>query len=758
MEPVQTAAPRLPIPRTTFIGRSEELEQIRKLLATGAVVTLTGPAGSGKTRLALETTRRLPAGFVDEPWWVDLASLGSGELVTGAVAMAIGLRGRGGLSVLAEIIATIGDRRRLLILDNCEHVVEACALLCETLITHCHGLAVLATSRTPLRILGESVVSVPALRIEDEAVQLFVDRARSANASFAFGPLNETDVREICRRLDGIPLAIELAATWAAIMSPSELLPLLDRRFAVLTTGIRGASARQRTLWSAIDWSHELLDPEERILFRRLSVFAGSFTREAVEQVCSDEGLPGASILRNLASLCAASMVVVEAAPAGVTRYRLLESLRAYGLERLAEAAEQEEFQSRHLRYFTGLAEATFLERMRGGHPSPIDVLEPDRDNIRSALDWGIERDPESALGLAAALVEDLRRSLFTFAEMRLRLGALLARTSHETARHAWALIAYGYTAFTAANDDEAVRLFSESVNLFEQLGDRCGEAWARLGLGHTKWAMGDVPGATRELRLSEDIHRQLGNRLGRHRARMRAAVAEALEPALQPAVRNELEEAIREGKELGDAFGAGMAHNWLGMIDLTTGAKASARSHFLEAVRLLEYDSVVAVSFFGLAACCLESNPERSLRLIGAGEALQPRRGLPKPALLARVIDEYRPRAAALVGEELATPAFEAGFAMSRDGAIALALSPEEMPAAVKQKGAASGTLTSREAQIATLVSDGLTNRQIAESLFLSVRTVETHVDRILTKLGFHNRARLASWIREQALSTKDT
>lgn len=359
MEAAETAAPRLPMPRTTFIGRAHELEEIRRQLATGAVVTLTGPGGSGKTRLALETARRPPAGFIDDPWWVDLASLGSGELVTGAVAMAIGLRGRGAGSVLDEIIAAVGDSRRLLVLDNCEHVVEACALLCETLITRCYGLAVLATSRTPLRISGESVVSVPVLRIDDEAVQLFVDRARSANAGFALGPSNETDVREICRKLDGIPLAIELAATWAAVMSPSELLPLLDRRFAVLTTGIRGASPRQRTLWSAIDWSHELLDPSERTLFRRLSVFAGSFTREAVEQVCSDKVLPGASILRNLASLCAASMVVVEAAPAGVTRYRLLESLRAYGLERLTDAGEHEEFHERHLRYFTGLAEAT---------------------------------------------------------------------------------------------------------------------------------------------------------------------------------------------------------------------------------------------------------------------------------------------------------------------------------------------------------------------------------------------------------------
>jgi predicted ATPase/DNA-binding CsgD family transcriptional regulator len=720
-------------------------------------LTLTGPAGSGKTRLALEAGRRLPHGFLDEPSWVELAPLASGDLVAGAIATAIGLRSRASAWLVDEIVATIGDRRQLLVLDNCEHLIEACASLSQGLVTRCPGLAILATSRVPLRIPGENVLSVPALRIEDEAVQLFVDRARSANAGFALNPANERDIGAICRRLDGIPLAIELAATWAAVMSPSELLPLLDRRFALLTTGTRGASERQQTLWSAIDWSHELLSPEERILFRRLSVFGGSFTREAAEQVCSDEALPPASILRNLASLCAASMVVAEATPAGATRYRLLESLRAYGLDRLGEAGEEEASRARHIQYFTALAEAAFDRRMRGGPHSVIEILEPDRDNVRAAMDWGSDRDPESALALAGTLVEDIRRSLFTFAEMRYRLEELLSRTSRETTRYAWALVASGYTAFTAAADDEAIRQFSESIRLFRQLGDPYGEAWARMGLGHTKWAIGDVPGASRELRASEEMHAQLGNRLGRHRARLRAAIAEALEPALKHTVRSELEEAVREGRELGDAFGIGMAHNWLGMIDLTAGDNDSARSHFLEAIPLLENDSVVAVSFFGLAACCLEGNPERSIRLIGAGEALQPRSGLPKPRLLAKVVDEYRPRAAARVGKEIATRAFAEGFEMSRDEAIALALSEEQMPTGGRRRAPAGG-LTPREGQVAALVSEGLTNRQIAETLYLSVRTVETHVDRILTKLGFHNRARLASWVREQYLAPKDT
>jgi predicted ATPase/DNA-binding CsgD family transcriptional regulator len=755
MEPRETAGPRLPIPRTSFIGRAAELDQIRNLLATGAVVTLTGPAGSGKTRLALEAARRSRADF-DQPWWVDLAPLGSGDLVAGAVATAIGLRGRAGVDLFGDIVSTIGDQRRLVILDNCEHLVEACASLCEALVTHCYGLTVLATSRTPLRIAAENVLPVPPLAIEDEALQLFVDRARSSNAGFVLGPANESVIGEICRRLDGIPLAIELAAAWAAVMSPSELLPLLDRRFEVLKRGSRSASERQRTLRSAIDWSYELLPPDERTLFRRLCVFAGSFTIQAAERVCSDQTLPSASILENLANLCAASMVVAGAPVAGMTRYRILESIRAYGLERLADAGEQEAFQDRHLGYFTGVAEAAFMERMSGGPRSAIELLEPDRDNVRAAIDWGLERDPESALGLSAALVEDLRHSLFTFSELRPRLQALLPRTSHNTARHAWALLAFGYTAFTAAIDEEAVQAFSESIHLFQRLGDRCGEAWGRIALGNAYWAIGDLPASTRELRLSEEIHKQLGNRLGRNRASLRAAIAGAFDPALQPAVRQELESAIQESRELGDRFGAGMAHQWVGLIDLTAGDKALARSHFLEAIPLLENDSVVSVSLFGLAGCCLDTDPERSLRLIGAGEALQPRRGLPKPPVLAEVIEEYQPQATARVGEERAASLYAQGFAMSRDDAIALALSPEEPRRSAGRRGEGPGALTLREREIAGLVSKGLTNQQIADSLFLSVRTVETHVDHILRKLGFHNRTRLASWVREE--DAKDT
>lgn len=266
---------------------------------------------------------------------------------------------------------------------------------------------------------------------------------------------------------------------------------------------------------------------------------------------------------------------------------------------------------------------------------------------------------------------------------------------------------------------------------------------------------MAEIPDAIRELRLSEEIHAQLGNRLGRHRAGLRAAIAGALDPKIQPAAREELIGAIAEGRKLGDGFGAGMAEQWVGLIDLSSGDKISARPHFLNAIPSLEKDSVVAVSLFGLAGCCVDTDPERALRLIGAGEAVQPRRGLAKPAILAEVIEKYQPRASALVGEKRAAALVAEGFAMSRDDAIALALAPQEAERPAGRRTAGPGALTPREHEIAGLVSNGLSNQEIADSLFLSVRTVETHVDRILGKLGFHNRTRLASWVREQEPDT---
>lgn len=399
------------------------------------------------------------------------------------------------------------------------------------------------------------------------------------------------------------------------------------------------------------------------------------------------------------------------------------------------------------------MAEAAFDARIHGGPVSVIDVLEADRDNVRAALDWGLAWDPECALGLAGTLVEDLRRSLFDFREMRPYLQELLARTSPGTPRHAHGLIAAGYMALVTASDDEAMTLFGESVRRFQELGDACGEAWARLSLGHMLWVLGDLRRSSAELRLSERLHIELGNRLGRHRARLRAAMAEVPDPVLRPAAMLMLDEAIAEGEVLGDAFGTGLAHSWRGIMEVVAGAPERGRPHLLEGVSLLKGDPLVAAPLIGLAMCCVETDPERCLRLLAAADWLQPRSGLAKPRVLAEFSDECHASATAQLGRDAAERAYAAGDAMSREEAISLALSSGLAPEPGRSNSARPGGLTQREAEVAGLVSHGLTSRQIADSLCLSVRTVETHVDRVLTKLGFHSRARLASWVREQGL-----
>lgn len=753
MQAGAVTAHRLPTPRTSFVGRDRELRDIEVLLAAGHMVTLTGPGGSGKTRLALEAARRLAELFPDGPVLVELAGLASRDLVAAVVASSLGVRGRAEVELAEEIAEAIGDRRPLLLLDNCEHLVEACAALADTLIARCARLGLIATSRTPLRISGERVLAVPPLDIDGEALALFADRARAVNAGFAVDHANRADVSAICRRLDGIPLAIELAASWSAVMTPSELLPLLDRRFEVLRGGPRGAAERQRTLWAAVDWSHELLGAQERILFRRLAAFAGSFSREAAEHVCADEALPPGVILGTLAALCGASMVVARTPATGMTRYRLLETLRAYGLERLREAGEDNACRRGLLASLTALAENAYEERMRGGPQSVVGVLEEDRDNVRAALDWGLANDPATALGLAGTLVEDVRRSLFGFREMRQILDALLALAPARSPRRARALLAAGYMAMVAADDGEARGRFAESCQLFDELGDRGGEAWAHLALGTGAWLSNDSPTALGELALAEALHAELGNRFGCCRTRLRRAMTKVFAPGLGAEGRSELEAVVAEGHLLGDPFSEGLAMAWLGLLDLSVGRREAAESRFAHSFRVLMAggDPVMALPISGIGACSAAVDPARALRILGAAETFWRQAGLRKPPAIQRMLEGASTRAIALIGEEEGAQAFAAGLALSFDDAAALALSDPETSGRPGRPAARAGGLTDREAQIAALVADGLTNRQIADSLVLSVRTVETHVDRILTKLGFHGRARIASWVREQ-------
>ncbi len=420
----------LPAALTSFIGREAELRSLQTLVASGParLVTLTGPGGTGKTRLALEAANGLLGHFADGIWLVELAPLADPALIPQSVASALGLHETPGKTFTQTLIDYLRNRRLLLILDNCEHVVDAAAGLAGTLLQACQRLQILATSREILGTMGETPFRVPSLALpggseatlatlaECESVRLFVERARTAQPSFALTDANAGVIGRICRRLDGIPLAIELAAARVRLLKVDEIAARLDDSFRLLTGGSRTVLSRHQTLRALIDWSFNLLTADERLLFLRLSVFAGGFTLAAAETICSDDALDRAAILDLLAQLVDKSLVVpfdastVEAATAAAastaeTRYRLLETIRQYARDRLHDVGGSTVVRGRHLDYFVALAEEAEPHFRQGDQVVWLDRLEAELDNVRAALEWALSTSVDLGLRLTGSLL-----------------------------------------------------------------------------------------------------------------------------------------------------------------------------------------------------------------------------------------------------------------------------------------------------------------------------------------------------------------
>jgi predicted ATPase/DNA-binding CsgD family transcriptional regulator len=403
--PGANAAPRLQVPLTSFIGRRKETDQLRRLLVDGRLVTLSGAGGLGKTRLALRVAAQLAGAFADGVWQVDFAPIADPDLVPATVAHALGLSDQPGRSPVDTLLDHIADLNALLLLDNCEHLLDASASLVNVLLSAGPGVKVLATSREPIGVDGEVTFRVPSLSVEDEAVELFANRARLVRSTFDLTDANRAAVTEICSRLDGMPLAIELAAARVRALSPDEILDGLRDRFRLLTGGARTAVPRQQTLRASVDWSHELLTQPERVLFRRLAVFSGGFDLAAAEVAAAGDGLERELILDTLTLLVDKSLVLAEADDSGArTRYRLLETIRQYAFERLAEAGEAEAVRTRHRDFYAGVAAAVGALG-RTGLEQSLARAAVEIDNFRAAFAWSREHsDTEAALMLASAL------------------------------------------------------------------------------------------------------------------------------------------------------------------------------------------------------------------------------------------------------------------------------------------------------------------------------------------------------------------
>lgn len=496
------ARDNLPSELTTFIGREAELGEVAQLMRRGPLLTLTGAAGCGKTRLALEAAARQRDQFRHGVWLVELAPLSRPELVADAIAAALGVT-LGRRSSQAALIEWLTAREVLIVLDNCEHLVAACASLTEALVRACPELQVLATSREPLHLTGEIVWRVPSLTLpgradsaapeelmRSESVRLFVDRAAAVRSGFALTTDNSTDVATICHRLDGVPLAIELAAARTAAMPAAEIARRLGDSFRLLGQGRRTAQTRQQTLEAALDWSYRLLDEDEAALLRRLSVFAGTVGLDAIERVCAGE-----DPVEVLVRLVSKSLVVAEEA-AGTPRYRLLEMVRQYARERLAESRELDTLRERHARWYAELP--ALLEDLPGSE-FRLRRLDLEPDNFRAALAWLLDHDPPAALRLTGVLGTWwlLRGRLV---EGREWLESAVERTPQTTAAAAAALLRAVPFAARAGDMTDASRLAERSLSIYRTLGDRLGTSQALHMLGLQAWLVGDYAGATKLL------------------------------------------------------------------------------------------------------------------------------------------------------------------------------------------------------------------------------------------------------------------
>jgi predicted ATPase/DNA-binding SARP family transcriptional activator len=638
----------LPLERTSFVGREKELAEARRLLSERRLLTLSGPGGAGKTRLALAVAREVGGGFERGAWWIELAPLSDPELVPRAAASALGVSKAPDLSPTEALVKHLEFREILLVLDNCEHLIEACAELADALLGSCPELKILATSREPLRVAGETNFVVPSLSLPDpgrlpaageladyEAVHLFVERARAVDAGFGLTEEKASTVVRLCQKLDGIPLAIELAAARVRVLTVEQILGKLDDPLGLLTKGSRTAAARHRTLRATLGWSYDLLSDGERVLLGRLSVFAGGFTLEAAEAVCAGEGIGPEEVLDLLASLVDKSLVTVPQRD-GEARYGMLEPVRQFGREKLYESGEAEETRRRHTEHYLALAEKAEPELVGADQGLWLGRLRTEIGNLRAALSWSLEPGDEGSerARLGLRLVAALGRfwDVQGLEEGKGWLEVALERAAGRyPAVRAKALSGLGWILLFQQDYARAITVLEEAVALHKELGDESGAALALGNLGYAVLHGGfreRVPAFVEE---GEALMR--GDLEGHPRAFLRLILASAPigEGDLDSAV-SQLEESLALCRELGDMRVAAISLHTLGMIELMRGNLDRGAATLEEGARItqeLKDRPGIAYHAWALGEVnALRGRPVRAARLWGAAEALREQMG----------------------------------------------------------------------------------------------------------------------------------
>jgi predicted ATPase/class 3 adenylate cyclase len=679
----------LPAQMSSFIGREDAIRQVQDALGGTRLLTLTGPGGTGKTRLALEVAYRQLPGYTDGVWFVDLSAVTDASVVPAEIAVTIGATRDPGASVFQCLEEHLHDRDLLLVLDNFEQVLDA-ALAVEHLLSHAHGLKVLVTSRSALSVYGEREFPVPPLRLPDhqreprvdalthsEAVSLFLDRARAARPDFELTEDNAVAVAEICSRLDGLPLAIELAAVRVKVLSPQAMLPRLDERLSLLTSGPRSLPARQRTLRGAIDWSYQLLKDPERRLFARLAPFSGGGTLDAIEAVCdSDMALP---MLDLLATLVDDSLLRRTETPEGEVRFQMLETIREFAGERLEADQDAADVRARHARHFLTLA--TLAEpHLVGTHQKEwLDRCDREHDNIRAALNWSIEAGEVRAGQEAAGALWRFWHQRGHLAEGRRKLELLLQAPGGQegTPERFKALTGAGGLAYWQNDYPATERFYAEAEEIAHALDDPRSIAEAVYNLSYIDRIRGDDAEGMAKLRRVLEIARSIGDRrltadtlwnLGNNELR-EGRPEEGL-----PMV----EDALLIYRELGNLFSTADALSGLGSFYRTVGdseAAAAAQRESLEMFVEVGNPTGIAMVLEEMAMIeTMDGHHERALRLAGAADRLKDQIGGGAPAELMRSGESLEASRRNL-DPEAAERAWAEGREMAPDKAVIYAL-----------------------------------------------------------------------------------
>ncbi len=768
MAPRARGAGNLPAELTSFVGRRGELAEVRRLLAGSRLVTLTGVGGVGKTRLALRAAAGSRRAFPGGVWLVRLDQLRDEALVAQAVAGALGLQDRPGYSPAAALAEYLAGRQLLLVLDNCEHLVDAAAKLADQLLRAAAGLRVLATSREALTIDGEMVLPVPPLAAPEAgqpltaaelarfpAVRLFAERAAQVVPGFAVTEANVAAVAGICCRLEGLPLAIELAAARLPVLSPQQIDARLGDRLGLLTRGGRTRPARQQTLRASIEWSYELCSRAERLLWARLSVFAGGFELDAAEGICGDYRLAADEVLDLLAALAGKS-ILTAAHGEGVARYRLPEPLREYGQERLHESGEHAALRRRHRDWHEQLA-----RRAETGWLSPQMTdwaarLYREHANVNAAQDFCQAEPGEAEAGLRIALHVWI---LYYWgaghvSEGRYRLGQVLAQAGEPTVCRARGLLLAGFLAAVGGDRGAARALLEQGTSLAGRLDDPATRAFAACIAGTACLFAGDLPQATAQFEdgLAVLPVAAVGGRL-RALLLTGRAMAAGLAGYEQRAVacHRELAALTEAGSEYIRCWSSAWSLWALGAAAWRRGDLDRATGLHQQSLRLRRNDRMgTTFSVEALAWIAASRHQyERAAVLLGAATGLLRSMGttLDGNQPMAGYHRDCERQARQALGEAAFQAVYHRGLDLPAADVLGYALQqPPEKPSAPAVSDGA--PLTPRELQVARLIAGGRSNRDIAAELVISQRTAENHVEHILTKLGFTSRAQVAAWV----------